>query len=208
MIQLESWITDLMNEFGYWGVLFLIALENVFPPIPSEVILTFGGFMTQQPDLNLTVVGVITVSTVGSVSGAVILYFVGRLLDVSRLEKIIDKYGHILRLTREDIYKADAWFDKYGIWTVLFCRLIPLIRSLISVPAGMSNMNFPLFIIFTTIGTVVWNTILVTLGASVGENWHEIVKYMDVFSNVIYVLLALLFILCVIWYIRKRKERK
>ena len=208
MIQLESWITDLMNEFGYLGVLFLIALENVFPPIPSEVILTFGGFMTQQPDLNLTIVGVITVSTVGSVSGAVILYFVGRLLDVSRLEKIIDKYGHILRLTRDDIYKADAWFDKYGIWTVLFCRLIPLIRSLISVPAGMSNMNFPLFIIFTTIGTVVWNTILVTLGASVGENWHEIVKYMDVFSNVIYVLLALLFILCVIWYIRKRKERK
>ena len=208
MIQLESWITDLMNEFGYWGVLFLIALENVFPPIPSEVILTFGGFMTQRPDMNLTVVGVITISTVGSVSGAVILYFVGRLLDVSRLEKIIDKYGHILRLTREDIYKADAWFDKYGIWTVLFCRLIPLIRSLISVPAGMSNMNFPLFIIFTSIGTVVWNTILVTLGASVGENWHEIVKYMDVFSNVIYVLLAVLFILCVIWYIRKRKERK
>ena len=208
MIQLESWITDLMNEFGYWGVLFLIALENVFPPIPSEVILTFGGFMTQRPDMNLTVVGVITISTVGSVSGAVILYFVGRLLDVSRLEKIIDRYGHILRLTREDIYKADAWFDKYGIWTVLFCRLIPLIRSLISVPAGMSNMNFPLFIIFTSIGTVVWNTILVTLGASVGENWHEIVKYMDVFSNVIYVLLAVLFILCVIWYIRKRKERK
>ena len=84
MIQLESWITDLMNEFGYWGVLFLIAIENVFPPIPSEVILTFGGFMTQRPDMNLTVVGVITVSTVGSVSGAVILYFVGRLLDVSR----------------------------------------------------------------------------------------------------------------------------
>ena len=208
MIQLESWITDLMNEFGYWGVLFLIALENVFPPIPSEVILTFGGFMTQQPNLNLTVVGVITVSTIGSVSGAVILYFVGRLLDVRRLEKIIDKYGHILRLTRDDIYKADAWFDKYGIWTVLFCRLIPLIRSLISIPAGMSNMNFPLFLLFTTIGTVVWNTILVTLGASVGENWHEIVNYMDVFSNVVYALLALLFIFCVIWYIRKRKERK
>ena len=208
MIQLESWITDLMNEFGYWGVLFLIALENVFPPIPSEVILTFGGFMTQQPNLNLTVVGVITVSTIGSVSGAVILYFVGRLLDVSRLEIIIDRYGHILRLTRDDIYKADAWFDKYGIWTVLFCRLIPLIRSLISIPAGMSNMNFPLFLLFTTIGTVVWNTILVTLGARVGENWHEIVNYMDVFSNVVYALLALLFIFCVIWYIRKRKERK
>ena len=206
MVQLESWIMDLMNEFGYWGVFFLIALENVFPPIPSEVILTFGGVMTTQTEL--TVVGVITVSTIGSVSGAVILYYIGRLLDVSRLEKIIDRYGKILRLTREDIYKADAWFDRYGIWTVLFCRLIPLIRSLISIPAGMSNMYFPLFILFTTIGTVVWNTILVTLGARVGENWHQIVNYMDVYSNVIYVILILLFALCVIWYIRKRRERK
>ncbi|OCA90173.1 DedA family protein [Pradoshia sp. D12] len=203
---MESWIMDLMNQFGYWGVFLLIALENVFPPIPSEVILTFGGYMTHETQL--TVVGVILVSTIGSVSGAIILYFIGRLLDVSRLEKIIDRYGKILRLTKEDIYKADAWFDKYGIWTVLFCRLIPLIRSLISIPAGMSNMNFPLFILFTTIGTVVWNTILVNLGASVGENWHEIVNYMDTFSNVIYVILIVLFILCIVWYIRKRKERK
>ena len=134
---MEEWIKGLVEQFGYWGVFFLIAIENVFPPIPSEVILTFSGFLTYST--NLTVFGVVLVSTAGSVIGAVILYGIGLLLDVERLEKIIDKYGKVLRLTREDIYKADAWFDKYGIWTVLFCRVIPLVRSLISIPAGMSN---------------------------------------------------------------------
>lgn len=203
---MESWIMDLMNDFGYWGVFLLIALENIFPPIPSEVILTFGGFMTETT--NLTVTGVILISTAGSVFGAVILYGIGLLLDVERLEKIIDRYGRILRLTKEDVYKADAWFDKYGIWTVFFCRLIPLIRSLISIPAGMSNMNFGLFLLFTTLGTLIWNTILVNIGAAVGSNWHDIVDYMDIFSNVVYALLALLAVAAVIWYMKKRKERK
>lgn len=202
---MEDWITQIMEQFGYWGIFFLIALENLFPPIPSEVILTFGGFVTTTSDL--TVTGVITVATIGSVVGAVVLYGVGRLLDVERLEKIIDRYGHILRLTKEDIRKADAWFDKYGVWTVFFCRMIPLIRSLISIPAGMSNMNFPLFLLFTTLGTLIWNTILVNLGAAVGDSWREIVAYMDIFSNVTYIILAILFLFVVIWYIKKRKER-
>lgn len=202
---MEEWITHIMEQFGYWGIFFLIALENLFPPIPSEVILTFGGFVTTTSDL--TVTGVITVATIGSVAGAVILYGIGRLLDVERLEKIIDRYGHILRLTKEDIHKADSWFDKYGVWTVFFCRMIPLIRSLISIPAGMSNMNFPLFLLFTTLGTLIWNTILVNLGAAVGASWREIVAYMDVFSNVTYIILAILFLFVVIWYIKKRKER-
>ena len=201
---MEEWIKGLVEQFGYWGVFFLIAIENVFPPIPSEVILTFSGFLTYST--NLTVFGVVLVSTAGSVIGAVILYGIGLLLDVERLEKIIDKYGKVLRLTREDIYKADAWFDKYGIWTVLFCRVIPLVRSLISIPAGMSNMNFGLFLLFTTIGTLVWNTVLVNVGASVGSNWHQIVEYMDVFSNVVYAILGLLFILAIVWYIRKRRR--
>ncbi|GGE69202.1 DedA family protein [Priestia taiwanensis] len=202
---MESWIIQIMEQFGYWGIFFLIALENLFPPIPSEVILTFGGFVTTTSDLTITMV--IIVATIGSVVGAVLLYGVGRLLDVQRLEKIIDRYGHILRLTKEDIHKADAWFDKYGMWTVLFCRMIPLIRSLISIPAGMSNMNFPLFLLFTTIGTLIWNTILVNVGAAVGASWKDIVAYMDVFSNVIYAVLAILGILVIVWYVKKRKER-
>ncbi|WP_163100410.1 DedA family protein [Peribacillus alkalitolerans] len=203
---MESWITNIMEQYGYWGVFLLIALENIFPPVPSEVILTFGGFMTNTTDLS--VLGVIGASTAGSVFGAVILYRIGLFLDVERLENIIERYGHILRLTKNDITRADAWFDKYGIWTVLICRLVPLIRSLISIPAGMSNMNFWLFLLFTTIGTLIWNTILVNIGAAVGSNWHEIVEKMDVFSNFVYAILFILFVLAILWYLKKRKERK
>jgi len=201
----ENWITEFMSEFGYFGVLLLIMLENIFPPIPSEVILTFGGFMTTYSVM--TPIGVITAATVGSVVGAMVLYSIGLLLDVKRMEKIVDRWGGFLRLTRKDIRRADAWFDKYGPWTVLFCRLIPLIRSLISIPAGMSGMNFPLFVLLTTIGSLVWNIILVSLGVAVGDNWESIVNYMDVYSNIAYVLLVMSGIAAVIWYIRFRRKR-
>ncbi|EPD51289.1 DedA family protein [Paenisporosarcina sp. FSL H8-0542] len=202
---MENWITDIMSQYGYIGIFLLIMLENIFPPIPSEVILTFGGYMTTQS--SMTEMGVILVSTAGSIAGAVILYGIGRMLDVKRLEKIVDRYGRVLRLTRKDIYKADSWFDKYGIWTVLFCRLIPLIRSLISIPAGMSNMKFGLFLLFTTLGTLIWNTILVSVGAAVGDNWESIVGVMDVYSNIVYVLLVLAGLAVIWWYLRFRKRR-
>ncbi len=204
--EVEEWLLQLMEQFGYLGIFALIALENVFPPIPSEVILTFGGFMTQQTELSKT--GVVLAATGGSLCGALILFAVGKWLDVKRMEALIDRYGHVLRLTKEDIQKADRWFDRYGPWTVLFCRLIPLIRSLISIPAGMSGMNIWLFICLTALGTAVWNTILVHLGASVGENWHDIVEAMSVFSDVVYVGIAMIGIAILIWYIRLRKKRK
>jgi len=202
---MENWITDIMSQYGYIGIFLLIMLENIFPPIPSEVILTFGGYMTTQSEM--TAMGVILVSTAGSVAGAIILYGVGLLMDVSRLEKIVDRWGRVLRLTRKDIYKADSWFDKYGIWTVLFCRLIPLIRSLISIPAGMSNMKFGLFLLFTTLGTLIWNTILVSVGVAVGDNWEAIVGVMDVYSNIAYVLIIIAVIASILWYIQFRKRR-
>lgn len=202
---MENWITDIMSQYGYLGIFLLIMLENIFPPIPSEVILTFGGYMTTQSDM--TAMGVILVSTAGSVAGAVILYGLGLQLDVKRLEKIVDRYGRVLRLTRKDIHKADSWFDKYGIWTVLFCRLIPLIRSLISIPAGMSNMKFGLFLLFTTVGTLIWNTILVSVGAAVDDNWESIVGVMDVYSNIAYVVIVLVGLAAIWWYIQFRKKR-
>jgi membrane protein DedA with SNARE-associated domain len=118
----------------------------------------------------------------------------------------VDRWGHILRVTRQDIYKADAWFDKYGYWTVLFCRMVPLIRSLISIPAGMSNMNFGLFLVFTTIGTLIWNIILVSVGAAVGESWEEIVAFMDIYSNIAYALIALGGIAFIVIFIRKKRK--
>lgn len=193
-----------MEQFGYFGVAFLILIENLFPPIPSEVILTFGGFMTTSTELNIP--WMIVAATVGAVGGAAILYGVGTLLDVERLDKIIDKYGNILRITHEDIHKADSWFDRYGFWTVFICRFVPLIRSLISLPAGMANMNFGIFLLFTTIGTLIWNTVLIYLGAAVGSQWETIVHYMDIYSNIAYVIIAIIGIAVIIWYIRKRKQ--
>lgn len=185
---MKTWITDFMEQFGYIGIFLLLALENVFPPIPSEVILPFGGFMTTTS--HLTISGVIFSATLGSVLGAVILYALGRMMSVERMERLIGKYGRFLRVKKEDIRRADAWFDKYGYWTVLFCRMIPLIRSLISVPAGMSGMKLGPFLALTAIGSLAWNVLLVLIGAALGESWHEIGSYMDIYSNVIYVLLA------------------
>ena len=174
---MQNWITDFIEQFGYLGIFILMCLENVFPPIPSELILPLGGFMTTASDLS--VLGVIFAATGGSVLGAVILYCLGLLLDVERLLKIVDKWGKYLRIKQQDILKADKWFDKHGYWTVLFCRMIPFIRSMISIPAGMSNMKFLLFLFFTTVGTLIWNSILVTTGALLGKSWEKVLYYMD-----------------------------
>ena len=202
---MENWITQFMEQYGYLGVFLMIALENVFPPIPSEIILPFGGFMTTYT--SMTVPGVVIASTAGSVVGAMILYGIGLLLDVERLEKIIDRFGHILRITKEDVHKADAWFDKYGIWTVLFCRMVPLIRSLISIPAGMSNMKFWLFIAFTTVGTLIWNIILVSVGAALGDNWDRITEFMDVYSNIAYAIIGLGIIIFLVYFFNKKRKK-
>jgi LPXTG-motif cell wall-anchored protein len=201
---MQNWITDFMEQFGYLGIFLIIALENIFPPIPSEVILPFGGFMTTYSELTLP--GVIAAATGGSVLGAIVLYGIGRLLDVERLEKIVGRWGHILRVNKEDIHKADAWFDKYGYWTVLFCRMIPLIRSLISIPAGMSNMKFPLFLLFTTIGTLIWNIFLVLVGAALGENWEKITHLMNIYSNIAYVIIGIGIIIFLVLFVRKKRR--
>ncbi|ANU09945.1 hypothetical protein A1A1_05707 [Planococcus antarcticus DSM 14505] len=202
---MEDWITSVMSDYGYFGIFFLMMLENVFPPIPSEVILTVGGFMTTTT--TMTIPGVILASTAGSVIGAVVLYGVGLLLDVERLEKIIDKYGNWLRVKKEDIHKADDWFERFGVWTVFFGRLIPLVRSLISIPAGMSNMKFWLFITFTTLGTLLWNTILVFVGEAVGDNREQIMRQLGLYSNVVYALIALAAVGAVWYYVKKVRVR-
>lgn len=203
---MQTWITEIMEQFGYLGIFLMMMIENLFPPIPSEVILPFGGFMTTYT--NLSVLGVIITATTGSVIGAIILYGIGMLIDVPRLEKFVDRWGHILRIKKEDIHKADQWFAKHGYWTVLFCRLVPIVRSLISIPAGMSKMTFWLFLLFTMIGTIVWNIILVSIGAILGESWQDILSFMDVYSTIIYVFIGIGVVILLILYIRRRKNRK
>ncbi|WP_339323157.1 DedA family protein [Paenibacillus sp. FSL W8-0194] len=203
---MQNWITDIMEQFGYAGIALVIALENLFPPIPSEVILTFGGFMTTKT--HLTVPGVILASTIGSVAGAVVLYLIGLLLEVRRLERIVERWGHVLRVKKEDIHRADRWFAKYGYWTVFFCRMIPLVRSLISIPAGMARMKFGLFLLFTTFGTLIWNTVLVYLGAALGESWESIVHYMDMYSHFTYAVIGLVALAVLYLYLRRARKMK
>lgn len=203
---METLIISLMNKFGYFAIFFLIAIENVFPPIPSEVILTFGGFMTTYSKMNLYLVTLF--ATLGSIVGAIVLYYVGKILNKERLKKLVNsKVGEVLCLKEEDIEKADSWFDNKGYKTVFFCRFVPIVRSLISIPAGMSEMPICKFLLYTTFGSLIWNFVLVFLGNKVGSNFHEIVNIINKYS---YITLTILLILGIVFivYLRKRKKSK
>lgn len=206
---MQQFIMDFINNFGYIGVATLIAVENIFPPIPSEVILTFGGFLTTLSSSSINIVGVIIASTIGSIIGALILYYIGRIMNKERLEKLVNgKIGRLLCLKIEDIEKAEGWFDKRGPFTVFFCRFIPIIRSLISIPAGMTKMKLSLFIILTTIGSLIWNTVLVILGSVAGKSWNKIAGAIDAYSKVTLVVLGLIFIIGIFIYYKKKTSKK
>ena len=204
---MENFIIEIMNDFGYIGIGLLILIENIFPPIPSELILTFGGFMTI--DTNMTIVGVIIASTIGSVLGAIILYYIGKILNKERLIKIVtSKYGKLLRVKPEDIESADKWFDDKGNKTVFFCRFIPVVRSLISIPAGMSEMPLLKFIVYTTFGSAIWNTVLVLVGAFAGDKKDLILTIIDDASYVIIALIVIVFLIFVYRFYKKRLKNK
>ena len=191
---MQEFIISLMGQFGYFGVFFLIALENVFPPIPSEVILLFGGFMTTYTSLNIALM--VVAATLGSLLGAIVLYYIGKILNKERLKKIVSgKVGKVLRLKEKDIDMADHWFDTKGNKTVFFCRFIPIVRSLISIPAGMSEMPMAKFLLYTTVGSAIWNTVLIVIGNRVGENWESILGVFDQYSHIVLILLILIFVL-------------
>ena len=174
----------LVERWGYLGILFLIAVENIFPPIPSEVILTFGGFLTTYTSLGKW--GVIWAATAGSLIGALILYSVGRICSVERLERLLNgKVGKVLHFDGGEVHSAFQWFNEKGKSTVLICRCIPILRSLISIPAGMAGMHMGIFLPFTIIGSFLWNVILVNLGIVAGGAWEQVVERMGIFGQVV-----------------------
>ena len=203
---MEETMLRIMNDYGYLGIFFLIFIENVFPPIPSEVVLLFGGAMTVLAGLNAPTV--VIVATLGSLAGAVVLYLLGRILKAERLRKLFSgRFGQILRLKPEDVDKATAWFVKYEKKAVLICRCVPIVRSLISIPAGVTEMNVPLFLLLTTVGSAVWNTVLVCLGAFLGAQWEKALPYFDQYSNVILVLCVIAVVALVIWWIVRNHKK-
>lgn len=204
---MEEFVISIMNQYGYFGIFFLIFIENIFPPIPSEVVLLFGGFMTTYSKLGVPLM--ILFSTLGSVVGAIVLYYVGKILNKERLKKIVSgKVGKILRLKASDIEKADRWFDTKGNKTVFFCRFIPVVRSLISIPAGMSEMAMTKFLLYTTVGSAIWNTVLLVIGNRVGKNWKDILGIMDQYSHVVLILLIILFVAFLIYFFYFRTQKK
>ena len=203
---MQAWIIEIMNQFGYLGIFLLIAVENIFPPIPSEVILLFGGFMSTYT--NMHIVGIIVASTFGSLVGAYVLYFIGKIFNKERLKRIVrGKIGKILRLKEKDIDMADDWFDKKGNKTVFFCRFIPIVRSLISIPAGMSEMPLMKFTLYTVVGSLIWNTVLSIAGQTVGENWESILGIFEQYSHIAAILLVLLGIGAIVWFYSKKRTK-
>ena len=175
-------VLELMGEYGNLAVFLLILVENLFPPIPSEVILTFGGVMTVCTDM--TPVGVILFSTAGSLAGAVILYSVGRFLPDEVFRKLLcGQIGHLLHFRLEDVDLAKGWFRERGRSAVFLCRLIPIVRSLISIPAGIARMQFVPFLVFTAAGSLLWNTVLVYAGRIAGASWEKVSAAFGVYSD-------------------------
>lgn len=204
---MQDWIIQTMNQFGYIGIMLLIAVENIFPPIPSEVILTFGGFLTTYTDMKVW--GVVLAATVGAVIGALVLYCIGRFFPPERIEGWLDgRLGQILHFKREDVERAAHWFEKKGRITVFVCRFIPIIRSLISIPAGMTKMSMGVFLLYTTAGTFLWNTVLVHLGVFAGESWERVAEYIDLYATATLIVLIILFVIGAVFFYKTRIAKK
>lgn len=204
---MQNWIISIMEQYGYVGVALLIAVENIFPPIPSEVILTFGGFMTTYTSLNIW--GVILSATFGSVIGAIILYGTGYLLQPHHLKTLLaGRLGRLLRLYPRDVDKAIEWFHQTGISTVFFCRFIPMIRSLISIPAGFARMNLVPFLLLTTLGSFLWNTVLVWVGVAARESWDVIAVRLGSVSGAAKFVIVLAVLAALGFFLKKRVFQK
>lgn len=200
-------LVEILNTYGYLGIAFLIMVENIFPPIPSEVILTFSGFMTTFTQMNLP--GVVVSSTVGSLAGAILLYELGSILSMEKIESLVNgPIGKTLHLDIHDIKKAIDWFDSKGNYTVFLCRFIPIIRSLISIPAGIAQMSLGPFFLMTTLGSLIWNFILIFLGAAAGSSWQKAVQYFQNYSQAAKIVLILFSFIGLFLFLRHRFNKK
>jgi membrane protein DedA with SNARE-associated domain len=178
-----GWITGTLSSMGYIGVVWLTFLENVFPPIPSELIMPLAGYLVAQG--RMTMVGAVLAGTAGSILGALLLYYVGRWYGEDRLKRFASRHGRWLTLSPDDIDRASKWFAERGTWAVFVCRLIPGLRSLISIPAGIHCMSLPKFLAATALGTLLWTGLLVYLGNLLGENFERVGQYIDPVTKVV-----------------------
>jgi len=203
---MTEWITSTIYSLSYVGIGFLMFLENLFPPIPSELIMPLAGFVVQQGKMDFTLV--VLAGVIGTVLGALPWFYAGRLLGEERLKKLCDRYGKWLGISGEDISKSKNWFDRYGNKAVLLCRLVPGVRTLISIPAGIGNMNIIPFLIYSTIGTTLWVLLLTYAGFALGQNYKVVETYIDPISKVVVIVVVVAFVGFVIFKLTKSKTAK
>jgi membrane protein DedA with SNARE-associated domain len=194
---LTEWIIDIIDALGYVGVGFLVALESVIPVVPSEVVQPLAGFTASRGDADLVVM--IVVSTVASVVGSCVLYWLSDAFGEQRLRRLVLRY-RFLHVSVEDLDRADRWFDRRGSAAVLIGRCVPVIRALISVPAGLRRMPIIRFAVLTAIGSLVWNTGLIVAGYHLGENWERVKTWMEPFQ---YLVVAVM-VVAVAWFVWRR----
>lgn len=185
--DLTDWVVDVIDAIGYLGVALLVALESVFPPIPSEVVLPAAGLAASRGQAN--VVGMVLAATIGSVVGAWVLYLIAAGIGEARLQALVVLYGRWVGVKPADLDRANAWFDRRSTTAVLICRCIPLVRSLVSVPAGFRRMAPVQFTIYTALGSLVWNVVLIGAGFKLGENWEKVSEWV---GDVQYVVIAVI----------------
>ncbi|MGC3861907.1 DedA family protein [Micromonospora chersina] len=200
---LTGWVASVIDSFGAVGVALLVALESIIPPIPSEVVLAMAGYLAAEGRFN--VVLIVLAATAGSLLGALVLYWLGAALGEERLKRWLD---HIPLVDRDDLEKADRWFERHGRWAVLIGRVVPVVRSLVSVPAGANRMPLGEFVLLTTLGSGVWNTLIVGAGFALGSRWEQVNQYSDWFNYAIFAVFAVMIVSWVVKKVRRRRARQ
>lgn len=198
---LVDWVTSVVETLGYGGVAFLVALENLFPPIPSEVVLPLAGFVAAGGGASL--VGMIIAATIGSMVGAFVLYGIAAAIGPVRLRALVTRHGKWFGLDEADLDRTEEWFDRRANLAVLLCRCVPLMRSLISIPAGFRRMPLLPFTLFTLLGSLVWNVLLIGAGYLLGERWHQVEEPMELFQRLVLAVIAL----ALAWFVWRRIVR-
>ena len=189
---MSDWIVRLIEQSGYLGVGFLMFLETLFPPIPSEIIMPVAGVAAGQGKLNLA--GALAAGTAGAMLGNIVWYLAARALGHDRLRPIIRKHGKWLTLKWADVERAHRWFDRHGVTFVLLGRLVPTVRSLVSIPAGLLDMRFRNFVIASIFGTAIWTTLLASLGFQLQENFSDIDQILRPVSNIVLAVLVVTYL--------------
>jgi membrane protein DedA with SNARE-associated domain len=205
MANLTTWIQNTIESLNYVGIAFLMFLENLFPPIPSELIMPLAGYTASLPGSKFNVFGVFVAGLIGSVAGGLIWYYPGKLLGQDRLYAIADKYGKWITISSKDLVKATRWFNKQGKKAVLLGRLVPGIRTIISVPAGLSNMPLLPFLLYTTIGSALWVGLLTYTGYILGSQYKLVEDYLAPVSKVV---LGILIVAFVYWFIKRGRTNQ